>query len=123
MARVAAESAREDRRENEAMTLHMLREAEHETELAVLWYEEQKQGLGEELVTELERIYGRIEENPRIFSRVSVPTEESRDVRRAIVSRFPYKVIFEVVDSETIVVVAVAHQRRKPNYWIERLSN
>jgi hypothetical protein len=41
------------------------------------------------------------------------------DFRRSLVRRFPFAVIYRAKD-ETVYVVAVAHQRRRPNYWRSR---
>jgi hypothetical protein len=43
------------------------------------------------------------------------------DVRRILLERFPYAVIVLCRPEET-VVVAVAHTRRRPLYWLERLN-
>ncbi|RLT05905.1 MAG: type II toxin-antitoxin system RelE/ParE family toxin, partial [Planctomycetota bacterium] len=36
--------------------------------------------------------------------------------------RFPYKIIFEMIQNE-VVVLAVAHGSRRPNYWLKRRSS
>ena len=43
----------------------------------------------------------------------------ARPVRRRLLKAFPYAMIYEVRDTE-ILVVAVAHNRRKPGYWRKR---
>jgi len=43
------------------------------------------------------------------------------NTRRVVLNRFPYLVVFRETTSE-IEVVAVAHGRRRPGYWRERLS-
>ena len=42
-------------------------------------------------------------------------------VRRALCRSFPYALVFTIVDSNAIRILAVAHIRRQPNYWIDRL--
>ncbi|GMU53735.1 MAG: hypothetical protein AMXMBFR33_28810 [Candidatus Xenobia bacterium] len=42
------------------------------------------------------------------------------EVRKAVMRRFRYTVFFEHDDSQ-VRVLAVSHQRREPNYWLERL--
>jgi hypothetical protein len=37
-----------------------------------------------------------------------------------LIERFPYAVVYGIED-ETIIVIAIAHTRRKPTYWVERL--
>jgi len=46
--------------------------------------------------------------------------EIEQGLRRCLLSRFPYGIIYGV-DSETIIVVAVAHLHREPRYWIDRI--
>jgi toxin ParE2 len=43
------------------------------------------------------------------------------DVRRCLMTRFPYLVIYAPLPSE-LLVLAVGHQHRKPGYWRERLA-
>lgn len=40
-------------------------------------------------------------------------------IRRLILSRFPYKLLYSV-EADHIYVIAVAHQHREPNYWTDR---
>ncbi len=42
------------------------------------------------------------------------------DVRRRIVRRLPYSTIY-VIDAEAIVIIAIAHHKRTPGYWLARL--
>ena len=37
--------------------------------------------------------------------------------REGLLRRFPYNVFYRIVGEETVVVVAVAHQKRRPYYW------
>jgi toxin ParE1/3/4 len=43
-------------------------------------------------------------------------------LRRVMVHRFPYAVIYSM-DGHQLIVFAVMHFRRKPDYWRERLPN
>jgi toxin ParE1/3/4 len=48
------------------------------------------------------------------------PTWPGRDgLRVRVLRRFPFSIIYSV-ESETMVVVAVAHHRRRPGYWLHR---
>lgn len=42
-------------------------------------------------------------------------------VRSYPIHKFPYSIIYHVTENE-IVVISVAHQSRKPEYWIDRVS-
>jgi hypothetical protein len=41
-------------------------------------------------------------------------------VRRAQLRRFPFLLLFRVLGREVIEILAVAHMRRRPNYWKRR---
>ncbi|MCC6874645.1 MAG: hypothetical protein IT378_10100 [Sandaracinaceae bacterium] len=43
------------------------------------------------------------------------------DLRWSALRRFPYSLLIGLVNGERLVV-AVAHQRRRPGYWLERLE-
>lgn len=95
-------------------------EAETEFETAANWYEDQQRGLGDDFVELVEEAIGRILEWPQ-----SAPIFFKRDrgpiVRTQAVSRFPYRVIYYRTTRE-IVILAVAHNNRKPGYWQPRLE-
>ena len=101
------------------MNLRVVREALKETERAAEDYEEKQVGLGEDFLQDLEIAYSRIEKVPRVHYQITIPMLEGREFRRAMLHRFPYRVIYEVRDAE-VIVFAVAHVKRKPNYWLSR---
>lgn len=43
----------------------------------------------------------------------------SSRVRALPISRFPYSVIYRITP-DAIIVLAIAHQRRRPAYWAQR---
>lgn len=42
-------------------------------------------------------------------------------IRKKVLLHFPYNVLYSV-ESDTLLIVAVAHQKRRPNYWRSRLK-
>lgn len=102
------------------MNFVMLLEAELEAAEAAIWYDDQRAGLGDDFLTELERALDRVRRRPAEFSRLE-SYRGPHEVRRCLLKRFPYLLIF-VSRLEEVVVVAVSHARRRPNYWIERLG-
>jgi plasmid stabilization system protein ParE len=88
--------------------------AQQELDNAVAWYNEQATGLGQEFLDELDRVVRRAVTFP-----MSCPEIEP-GVRRCLLARFPYGLIYGV-DRKTIVVVAVAHLHREPRYWVGRI--
>ncbi|TAL20924.1 MAG: type II toxin-antitoxin system RelE/ParE family toxin [Nitrospirae bacterium] len=77
------------------------------------WYEQERTGLGLEFLAEIERLIQRIADNPKQFPILY------RDVRKAVVRRFPYCVYFRERDQH-IVVLAVFHSARNPAVWKQR---
>ena len=85
-------------------------EAEDELAEAALWYQDRREGLGVEFLEEAERVFERIEENPRQYQVVHL------DIRRADLRRFPYSVYY-VVHQDVVGILAVHHNSRDPRRW------
>ena len=85
---------------------------------AARWYEQHQVGLGLEFVAALDAAVARIEENPRVGSRP--PGVDDQLIRRVFVRRFPYHVVY-IALPDRVQVLAVAHDRRRPAYWVGRL--
>ena len=83
-----------------------------EVQTAREWYAQQREGLGADFVKELRATVAAIKRGPTSFPLMS----GSKDLRRALMSRFPYGVFF-VVSNRFALVLAVAHLRREPGYW------
>jgi toxin ParE1/3/4 len=90
--------------------------ARRELRRAVEYYEERVPGLGDELVEEVERAVEEIASFPESGSPYLAHT------RRVLVRRFPYSVVYRA-RPEGIIILAVAHQRRRPGYWRGRMSS
>lgn len=88
--------------------------AQKELDDAVGWYNEQTAGLGLEFLDEIDRAVRRTVSFP-----LSCP-EIDLGMRRCLLARFPYGLIYGV-NQDTIIVVAVAHLHRNPRYWIDRI--
>lgn len=97
------------------MNYRLLSEARGELDSAIAYYESKRQGLGIEFWAAIHSIVARIVENPRQFPRVS------RRLRKAGLRRFPYGVIYQDQVND-LLIVAIAHGRRKPGYWKARLK-
>ena len=80
---------------------------------SALFYDGELPGLGAEFVAEVERTIQLIVTHPNIGSLLW------GNFHRALVRRFPFAVIYRAKD-EVVYIVAVAHQRRRPNYWRSR---
>ena len=89
--------------------------AEDDIADAQAWYNSQRDGLGDEFVSEA------LAAIRRIATSSVTPREVYPGVRRVLLARFPYSV-FYADTPERIAVVAVYHGRRDPTGWVERLS-
>jgi toxin ParE1/3/4 len=95
--------------------IQVRRAAEVDISEAQVWYDSQRSGLGGEFRTEIFRVFDRVAETPFIYQRAH------RDVRRAIVRRFPYLIWYRVTD-ETVIVLACTYAGRDPRYVKTRLT-
>ena len=95
------------------MQVIYLREAEIELKESVAFYEEKSLGLGadflDEIYTTVQLIKRMPEASPLINSYA----------RRALLNRFEYGIVYRTFNNQ-IIVLAVMHLKRKPNYWIKR---
>ena len=94
-------------------------EALDELSEVAVWYEERSRGLGTELLNEVEDVLPRIGALPESFPRL-LDVSEDLEIRRALLPRFPYALVFVVTEVE-IQVIAVAHTKRRPGYWLDRV--
>jgi hypothetical protein len=99
--------------------LRTLSVAELDAANAALRYEEQQPGLGDQFLAELEHAMDRIRLNPEFLPRMENYTGEL-DLRRCLLHRFPFLVLF-LCQPDEIVIVAVSDVRRHPSHWLERL--
>ena len=93
--------------------------AREEAEAAIRWYEDRVPGLGSDFATEIERAIAQIEEAPTSWP----ASPDDQRARRLVLSRFPYAVVYLVGPTGDIVVAAIAHGKRQPGYWQERLRS
>jgi toxin ParE1/3/4 len=89
-------------------------EAIEELDSAVVYYEEQKLGLGLDFLHEVEQALGKIQQNPNLGVEYKVP-----ELRRYVIQRFPFLIFYTELE-EFIWVVAIAHGKRRPDYWRRR---
>jgi plasmid stabilization system protein ParE len=94
--------------------LILRQEAEQDLAMAHAWHNEKVPGLGAEFLAVVERTLESIQDNPARFPLIY------RELRRALIRRFPYGVFF-VCDSRRITVLAVMHTAREPGKWQRRL--
>ena len=87
-----------------------------ETELyeAAQYYESESEGLGKLFLDHIEAAVQRIQKYPESAPLIN------EVVRRMIVQRFPYNVLYSAV-SDSVRILAIANQKRRPFYWSGRI--
>lgn len=85
-------------------------EAEAEFDEAFDYYQARGAGLGADFLARVQQVFDRISINPRMHGIVFA------DIRKAVVTRFPYCVFYRAHDTR-VEVIAVFHDKRDPTIW------
>lgn len=89
-------------------------DAKRELEDAVTYYDNISREMGDVFLTEVEHAFKRIENFPEAWPQLS------QNNRRCRIASFPYGIVYSIKDN-SILVVAVMHLQRRPNYWTDRI--
>jgi hypothetical protein len=95
------------------MEIEFSQEAKTEFDEGVQYYERQLTGLGSRFRTDVRNSLVRLRNWPLATA------VERGDIRRMLLSRFPYKILYSI-EPDKIYILALAHQHRAPGYWTER---
>ncbi len=95
------------------MNFNFHAEAEIEFNSAIDYYETLQDDLGLEFAQEVFDAIQRILEYPLAWQSMTLKT------RRCLINRFPFGIIYQIREND-IVIVAVMHLHKKPNYWKKR---
>ena len=98
------------------MKVSLLPPAQLELDEAFVWYESQVVGLGYGFLDEFDRAVRLVATFPALYQQVSP------GIRRCLLNRFPYGLLYDQ-DHGMIIIVAVAHLRQRPNYWLDRMPS
>jgi plasmid stabilization system protein ParE len=96
------------------MEIRLLDVAQQELDEAVEYYNAEVPGLGDQFLLEALSAFDRIKQFPKAWHPYTQST------RRCQTRRFPYGIVYEILESE-ILVIAIAHMHRRPGYWRDRL--
>ena len=98
--------------------VRMLEEAANEAIEAAAWYDRERPGLGVEFAVTIDAALDLLEED--VAPLVPVPGVSGElGGKRLALRRFPYSIVVRESDDEYLVI-AVAHQHRRPGYWRDR---
>lgn len=90
--------------------VRFLAEARQDLFAAAAYYNAESPGLGEEFLRVVDDVVAEVSAHPRIGS----PYEDT--TRQVVLPRFPFNLIYHL-EAETVVITAVAHHRRDPEFW------
>lgn len=96
------------------MSIRLLEPAQAELDEAIAWYAQQAPGLGNAFLIETLKVFKLVDQFPAAWHPLTP------QIRRCRLKRFSYSVIYTQEGTE-VLVLAIAHQHRKPNYWGGRL--
>ena len=94
--------------------IRFLSPAEIEMFDAAAYYETRVPELGTDFISTIEIAVFDLSDEPEKWPVIG------KEIRRRILPRFPYSILYKI-DPEEIIIVAIMHQKRRPNYWINRL--
>lgn len=97
------------------MNLRIHRLAVAEIDREVDYYESRQVGLGAELEDEIDAALSLISE----FPEAAPQWHDRKDRRVAVLDRFPFTIPYQIT-YDGIVILALAHTRRRPDYWARR---
>ncbi|MEO7732047.1 MAG: type II toxin-antitoxin system RelE/ParE family toxin [Kofleriaceae bacterium] len=89
--------------------------ADREAMAATTWYRERSEDAAIDFARAVREGLQSIRQRPAAW-----PHWERSEVRRKVLRRFPYS-IFYLVEHDAVVIVAIAHHKRRPGYWKQRL--
>ncbi len=98
------------------MKVEFLSEADEEFREAARYYESEAAGVGLSFITAVHKGVAEIVDLPLAAQVIRA------GIRKKVLRHFPYN-LFYAIEADTLVIVAVAHQRRRPNYWRVRLQS
>ena len=93
--------------------LEVRAEASKEFIESYLWYEGQREGLGEEFHDEVQEYFDTLRQRPTGFPKWRGP------FKKLNLKRFPYVIVFRVM-KDAVIIYSVFHSKRNPSRWGER---
>ncbi len=97
------------------MRIEFLPRARREMHREAEWYERRRVGFGDRFYVEMEKALAQIKQFPGAQPHVA------RGCRKVLLGRFPFSLIYAQPVPDLILIVAVAHMKRRPDYWKGRM--
>ena len=78
---------------------------------SIRWYAERSRSAAFGFESEIDVAFQKIAIDPHRFPRYD------NFHRSLLVARYPFQVIYRILDNDVVVIVAIAHASRRPGYW------
>ena len=104
------------------MRLELHPDARLELQAAVDWYDSRDARAADDFDQAIRAALKEIQDHPRAWTPVIMRRAAGLGIRQLVLRRFPFTLPY-VVREELVVVLAVAHVRRRPGYWLKRLES
>jgi len=95
------------------MNIEFLPLAKLELDDAIEYYELQLEGLGKRFKEEVRNSINRISIFPKAWTVIRP------NIRKCVMHKFPYNILYSI-QKNTILIIAISHHHRQPEYWIDR---
>ena len=89
-------------------------EAREDFREAIRWYRSRSLIVAAEFRVKVSNVIGHVAKAPHRWPK------HLHGTRRFVLDRFPFSVIY-LNDPDTVIIIAVAHNKRRPGYWKKRL--
>jgi len=89
--------------------------AQDDLQEAVSWYSERDEDVAHAFLESVDFVLRSLQSYPLRW-----PLHPQLGVRRVSLTRFPYSILYDRVDERRVLVFAVAHHKRSPEYWLDR---
>jgi len=88
-------------------------EADLDAQDAIRWYDERSRELGDDFLRQVNECIASVVKTPEKYPEIH------REIRRALVARFPFAILYEIENNE-IIIYAIYHCARDPEIWKRR---
>jgi toxin ParE2 len=97
------------------MKLRFLSAARAELVQAAEFYDDRVTGLGADFLVEVDAALARVIKFPQAWKQIS------RQFRGCPLRRFPFTLIYTILEGDEILILSVFHQSRQPGSWRKNL--
>jgi len=96
------------------MKIKYLKLAKLEFHDAISYYEMEQKGLGRKFELDIKYSINRIKRFPNAYVKIQ------DEIRKCVLHKFPFNIVYSIEENH-IIIIAIAHHHRIPDYWVDRI--